>query len=459
MRSLHAASCFGEQLPSPYFAPPCPRPVPPRSYRQRITPDQRRRERRRLRREQADHLQTLEQLGQGIKQPLRPGRGAAAGGAAREAPPPRFTLAPVFHGGADADAHSTQLVPLHRRRPPAAAAAGGAALPSAAEPAAAAAAAPPSSAGSASMRSAASRLGEHEPAGGSGSCAASGVPLLPQVCRGSAAAGGSAASAAASTLAYAASSAAPSFAGASGSAACQADLIELELVDAAGACLERLPPQPQPQPQPLPDGGRGPRASPDTEAAVHAQPTPSFLAFVVGTSQMGSLEGGSSGSSGAARLGSTAASRPHPPAPGAASPAPASGAGASHSASAGGSAAQEAGLPAVSSQAALLEGRNAWSGSPGRSGSSRRAGSAAAASPAAGSAGALLSSFKRVLHGRLQQLSAPHSQVAAKPVAGGRRVPAAATAADAEDVLPVCPARAAAAPSQCSADENSPMLA
>lgn len=261
------------------------------------------------------------------------------------------------------------------------------------------------------MHSAASRLGDHEPAAGSGSRTASAAPLLPRLGRGSAATGGSAASAAASTLAHAATSAAPSSAGSS--AECQEDLIELELVDAVGACLERLPPQPHPLP--LPQGGRAPRAWPDTEEAVPAHATPSFLAFVVGASQMGSLECGGSGGSAVC---STAASRPQSPAPGVASAAPARSAGAARPASTGTNAAQEAGLPAVGSH----------------------------------------SSFKRVLHGQLQQLLAPQSQAAGKQLAGGRGAPAAATAADAEDVLPMCPARAAAAPIRRSIDENSPVL-
>ncbi len=490
---------------------------PLRSYRQRMAPEQRRRERRRLSHEQSDHLKTLQQLGRGLQVPPAPAtlpqasRPANGGAAAQQSHPPAqqqpaqqqvpppFTLAPVFHtGGAEA---STQLVPLHRSRPAPQPpkAAGTAQLHSPAERAMAAGTAadplPPSSAGSVSMQSATSRLAGEDAPASSGSCsaAASAAPLLPHpsLARGSAAGTGSTASLAASTLAQAATSAAASAAdhgstcaawaapspGASGgSAAWDQDLIELELVDADGACVERLPPQPSPQAA-FAQAARPARPSPDTEEAVPAQTTPSFLAFAVGVPQAASLVGGSSGSG----CSSTAASRPPAHSDAAAGGAGGSpGAAAEHSGS--GSYGRAAGLPAVSSQAALLDGPEAHSsGSPGSGGgsqpsSSRAAASAAslgaAAGSAAGSAGALpavLSSFKRVLHGRLQQRGA--TRLAATKQAGGLQLAAAgkqqastrlvavaavpaAVGADAEDVLPRRPAAAG----RCSADENRPVL-
>lgn len=492
-----------------------------------MAPEQRRRERRRLSREQADHLQTLAELGRGLQVPpapaaLPPTARPASGGAAakpppsqqRPAPAPPFALAPVFHsGGAEA---GTQLVPLHRSRqaqpsPQAA----GRAMPSPAGHAAAAAAgpaAPASPAGSASMQSATSRLaGEEAGAASSASCsgAASAAALLPPpgLGRSSAATGGSGTSLAASTLVHAATSAATCAAGSSPSAACQGraspaaawaagahglgscspaceDLIELELVDAAGACVERLPPQPSPQPALLPPSSRTARPSPDTDEALPAHTTPSFLAFVVGVMQMGGPAGDASGHSSACNSTAASVPLPHAGAEGAGAACAAAtiavngspGAAAALSGSGGAWYAPQAGLPALSSQAALLDVPEAGSTSPPRSGGSSQVSSPAAAAasaassqagPPAGSAGALLSSFKRVLHGRLQQRPAPR-QAAAKQ-AGGRLAPAskqrasthvvavaAATAvgADAEDVLPRRPAAG-----RRSANENWPALA
>lgn len=497
-----------------------------RSYRQRMAPEQRRRERRRLSREQADHLQTLAELGRGLQVPPAPAalpptaRPAGAGAAARPppsqqrpSPPPPFALAPVFHsGGAEA---GTQLVPLHRsRQAQTSPQAAGRAMPSPAGHGAAAApgAAPPASpAGSASMQSATSRLAGEAGTASSVSCsgAASAAVLLPRpgLGRSSAATGGSGASLPASTLVHAATSAANFAAGSSPSTACQGgaspaaawaagahglgscspaceDLIELELVDAAGTCVERLPPQPSPQPALLPPSSRTARPSPDTDEALPAHTTPSFLAFVVGVMQEGGPAGGGSGHSTACN--STAAARPLPHAGAEGAGAACAAAtiavngspGAAAALSGSGSAwyAPQAGLPALSSQAALLDVPEAGSTSPPRSGGSSQVSSPAAAAasaassqagPPAGSAGALLSSFKRVLHGRLQQRPAPR-QAAAKQ-ARGRLAPAskqrasthvvavaAATAvgADAEDVLPRRPAAG-----RRSANENWPALA
>ncbi|PRW32498.1 hypothetical protein C2E21_8212 [Chlorella sorokiniana] len=486
-----------------------------RSYRQRMAPEQRRRERRRLSREQADHLKTLEHLGRGLKVPPPPaalppaGHPADGGAAAQQAQQqqraqqqalPPFSLAPVFQ---TSSAEATiQLVPLHRSRPapPPPQAAGAVAcsraVHAAGEPADAAA--PPSSAGSASMQSASSRLaGEDALAASSGSCsaAASAAPLLPRpsLGRGSAAATGSGASLAASTLAQAAGgSTSPAWQDgtstwaaceqgpSSGSAAWEEDLIELELVDAAGACVQRLPPQQAPPAH----SSRAARPSPDTEEAVPAQTTPSFLAFVVGgVTQMDSLAGGGSACSSGCQ--STAASRPAPQACGAAAIAAATGSpdAAAERSSSGGSFAQQAGLPAVSCQAALLDGPEARSsGSPCSAEGSRGSNSCAAsgAASAAGSAGALLSSFKRVLHGRLQQrvagrqavaqpLSSSHLSAAGKQQGSTHVVAVASPAvqlavcADAEDVQPRRPGRPAvhgpAATGRRSADENRPVLA
>lgn len=485
-----------------------------------MPPEQRRRERRRLSREQSDHLKTLQQLGRGLQVPPAPAtlpqtsRRSNGGAAAQrshppaqqqpaqqQAPPP-FTLAPVFHTGS-AEA-STQLVPLHRSRqaPQPRKEAGTALLHSPAEramaAAAAAAAPPPSSAGSVSMQSATSRLAGEDARASSGSCsaAASAAQLLPHPClaRGSAAGTGSTASLAASNLAQAATSAAASAAdhgstcaawaapspGASGgSAAWDQDLIELELVDIDGACVERLPPQPSPQAA-FAQAARPARPSPDTEEAVPAQTTPSFLAFVVGVPQAASLVGGSCGCGGGCS--STAASRP-PAHSGAAAAAIGGSPGAAAEHSNSGSYGREAGLPAVSSQAAMLDGPEPHSsglpsgGGSGSQASSSRAAAATAASlgpagSAAGSAGALpavLSSFRRVLHGRLQQRGA--TRLAATKQAGGLQLAAAgkqqastrlvavaavpaAVGADAEDVLPRRPAAAG----RCSADENRPVL-